>query len=419
MKNLLFVVGVMLFCASFAQEITFDRPDREYRTGENVTVTVKFPEGDKGKYRLVYASNAKTLYAEKGNPVKVTFPVPQRKGVNNVLLQQYQSDGKLRSVGRWQKFWCDGNTIFPAVKAQGDFLKFWNEILKNTRKKGLDPQLMLLPKFSKEGAYKVYKVSLNGPMGRIYGFLNVPEKIQGKAPAKMTVCWAGAGWRQIPCRSDKFIILAMNIHTFDPDNTKEAYETLCAPHRQKYKCRETYMYLGLPERDNMYYIHGIAGNVLALEWLASLPEVDASRIGYFGTSQGGGFGLFLGGLSDKLAMILCDVPAMCDHSAYLENRSTGFPWYSNRVGKTPQIQKALSYIDGASFAPYIKSRIRVLAGEYDEVCYPMNIRAAYNMIPASTDKKFYTQFGGDHSRKKDIYKNLQKEMDDFLTGKQK
>ena len=49
----------------------------------------------------------------------------------------------------------------------------------------------------------------------------------------------------------------------------------------------------------------------------------------------------------------------------------------------------------------------------------MNIRAAYNMIPASTDKKFYTQFGGDHSREKDIYKNLQKEMDDFLTGKQK
>ena len=55
-------------------------------------------------------------------------------------------------------------------------------------------------------------------------------------------------------------------------------------------------------------------------------------------------------------------------------------------GWDPEVAKAVSYYDNASFAKRVKCPINVSTGLYDRTCVPTSVLAVYNSIPETTQK---------------------------------
>lgn len=398
-------------------DFQFNSVERIYHEGDPVKVKIAVKECDgqllrKGCCEVVFRNQRKSFDLTRNNPFffEETLGKQDSPGLAKMIAQLRMKPGaKLISLrdGDLTYFWVEPEKLNPAVRAPADFREFWMKQLDREREKPLDPKLEELSGFSKPGQYKVYKVSFSAPRGRIYGFLSVPDRGKGPYPAEMTVCWAGPGWKTPPYFSDKHVILAMNIHDFDPDIRDTAYPELSkkALLITKYQDGCSYKFLGWPEPEKMYYVHGIVGNVRALEWLAARSDVDAGKIGYFGTSQGGAFGLILAGLSPRFAAVVSDVPALCNLSGYLMGKGfSGWGGFDNAFGKTPETQHMAGYFDAANFAAFIRSPVRVIASERDQTCSPNSVRVTYNRIPAFTDKAFCFQQNGTHTRNKEVFK---------------
>jgi cephalosporin-C deacetylase-like acetyl esterase len=179
------------------------------------------------------------------------------------------------------------------------------------------------------------------------------------------------------------------------------------------------MYIGGPDREKNYYHRAIIGAVRAVRWLAQLPEVDPKHIGYKGISQGGGFGLILGGLLDGTFQgIYCHIPALCDHLGYKLGRASGWPQFvsNSKFKRHPDCQTFLPYYDAVNFARHIHCPVRFTVGLIDGTCCPSSVYAAFNAIP-STDKQIINQPYVKHGISHEIDVDSLKWIEELVTGK--
>ena len=133
--------------------------------------------------------------------------------------------------------------------------------------------------------------------------------------------------------------------------------------------------------------------------------MDAARIGYYGSSQGGAFGLIQTGLTGRFAATVCNVPAMCDHFGVDLGRNAGWPQYRNNFKVTDdkgnvsfdkQADSWIPYYDAVNFARHIQCPIRIIVGFIDSTCSPSSVYAAFNSIP-STDKAIINEIDMTHA----------------------
>jgi prepilin-type processing-associated H-X9-DG protein len=321
----------------------------------------------------------------------------------------------------------DFETYHPLPK---DFKEFWNmgnrfeivppeklpDNLKRERvyKYYTEPQLTPLPRLTNDKV-EGYKVSFQIPSGHIYGFLTIP-KAPGKYPAIVSVPGAGPGATSAPMLED-FVYLVMNVHTYDPDipgkTINDSYKEVNEG--------GMYMYKNIPDREKTYFHHSIIGICQAVRWLSCHDKVDSKRIGYHGSSQGGAFGLILGGIEfnnvSNLCAIVCNVPALCDHLGYKEGRLAGWPQFCRQMNNSPEIEAMALYYDAANFARFIPHHVpvHVIVGLADRTCSPSSVYAAYNQIP-SLDKKIISEVGMGH----EVWPSYHKEiawLKDYLKTK--
>lgn len=123
----------------------------------------------------------------------------------------------------------------------------------------------------------------------------------------------------------------------------------------------------------------------------ALPEVDASRVGVMGASQGGGLSLACAALEPSIKRVVSMYPFMSDYQrvwemdldvdAYAELRD-----YFRRFDPLHLRQEAvftrLGYIDIQFLAPRIRGDVLMYTGLMDTVCPPSTQFAAYNRITA-------------------------------------
>lgn len=133
-----------------------------------------------------------------------------------------------------------------------------------------------------------------------------------------------------------------------------------------------------------------------------MPEVDASRVGVTGGSQGGGLTLACAALEPRLKLAAPVFPFLCDYlrvwemdlavGAYEELRQylrLFDPLHKN----TDEMFRRLGYIDNQFLAPRIKSEVLMLTGLMDTICPPSTQFAAYNKITSKKDVVIYPDFG--------------------------
>jgi cephalosporin-C deacetylase len=146
--------------------------------------------------------------------------------------------------------------------------------------------------------------------------------------------------------------------------------------------RNTYSYRG-------FYVDAVR----AVDFLLGRPEVDPSRIGVTGSSQGGALTIVTSALRPEVACAAAGAPYLCGfmdsarltHSYPYEEINDYLRLHPEREG---QVRATLAYFDGINFAPRIECPIILNIGLQDDVCPPETGYAVFRAI-GSADKKLY------------------------------
>lgn len=139
--------------------------------------------------------------------------------------------------------------------------------------------------------------------------------------------------------------------------------------------RQTYSYRG-------FYIDAAR----AVDFVQTRPEVDQTRIGVHGSSQGGALTITTAALRPDViacgaagAPYLCgfmDAASLTDSYPY-EEMNAYLREYPEREGA---MRETLNYFDGINFAPRITCPMLVYVGLADDVCPPETGYAFYNTL---------------------------------------
>lgn len=134
----------------------------------------------------------------------------------------------------------------------------------------------------------------------------------------------------------------------------------------------------------------------------ALPEVDATRVGAFGGSQGGALTLACAALEPRIRLAAPVFPFLCDYQrvwemdlakgAYLE-LSDYFRRFDPRHEREEDVFTRLGYIDIQHLAPRIRGEVLMFTGLMDAICPPSTQFAAYNKIRAKKKMVIYPDFG--------------------------
>ncbi len=145
---------------------------------------------------------------------------------------------------------------------------------------------------------------------------------------------------------------------------------------------------------NSYSYRGFYADALrAIDFLLEQVEVDQTRIGVTGSSQGGALTIVTAALRPEVACAAAGAPYLCGfmdsarltHSYPYEEINEYLRLHPERED---QVRRTLEYFDGINFAPRITCPIVVNIGLQDDVCPPETGFAVFRAI-GSTDKTLY------------------------------
>ena len=133
-----------------------------------------------------------------------------------------------------------------------------------------------------------------------------------------------------------------------------------------------------------------------------MPEVDETRVGATGGSQGGGLTLACAALESRIKRAAPIFPFLTDYqrvweidqdvNAYQELRDW-FRRFDPRHEREQEVFTRLGYIDVQHLANRIQGEVLMAVGLMDEICPPSTQFAAYNKITAPKSLVVYPDYG--------------------------
>lgn len=270
-----------------------------------------------------------------------------------------------------------------------DFDAFWDDVLRQAAAIPLEPEVVPDPLRTSEDieVFQVFYTSLEHV--RIAAWYCRPARRAERTPA----------------------ILLLPGYQSDPPIPKEwarqGYSALSVAPRGKLRShrqfnpgypnllthnivdRHTYAYRG-------FYVDTWRG----IDFLLSRPEVDRSRIGVTGSSQGGGLTITTAAMRPEVRAAAAGAPYLCGFMDAIELTHT-YPYeeINDYLRLHPEsrarVEETVAYFDGINFADKISCPIIMNIGLQDNVCPPETGYALFNKIRA-TDKRLYTYDGHGH-----------------------
>lgn len=156
-----------------------------------------------------------------------------------------------------------------------------------------------------------------------------------------------------------------------------------------------------PDPDKLYYRNVYLDTAQMARIVMAMDEVDETRVGALGGSQGGGLTLACAALTPKLNRAAPRCPFLCDYrrvyemdldvDAYAELREY-FRHSDPQHRREGEIFEKLGYIDNQHLAPRIRAEVKMFTGLMDTICPPSSQFAAYNKIPGKKSVELYPDF---------------------------
>jgi cephalosporin-C deacetylase len=281
--------------------------------------------------------------------------------------------------------------LHVAVKGPEDFDRYWSEVMDELGRAPLAPSLELVPQRSTDAVdvYDLHYTSLDNL--RIAGWYCAPTAKRASPPYPGLILSPGYISEPLVPKS-----LA-----------KQGYAVVsCAP-RGKLRSNTSFNpgYPGLLVRDivdrDTYGYRGFYMDACrAMDFLVGRPEVDTTRIGVHGGSQGGALSLVLAALRPgPVACCAVGAPFLCGiwdatrltHSYPYEEINE---FLRAHPGLRPEVEKTVSYYDVINFAPMIRCPTLVHIGLADDVCPPETGLALHASL--SCPKQLLTMEGCAH-----------------------
>jgi cephalosporin-C deacetylase len=138
----------------------------------------------------------------------------------------------------------------------------------------------------------------------------------------------------------------------------------------------------------------------------SFPEINPSRLGVLGASQGGGLALACAALEPRISRVASVVPFFCDFRRAWEIDVGELPTelgyqelkgYFRRFDPTHQRESAifdrLGYIDLKNLSERIRASVLWTTSLLDTTCPPSTQFAAFNRISTPKEMRIYPDFG--------------------------
>ena len=253
------------------------------------------------------------------------------------------------------------------VSRPDDFERYWSDLLAEVGGVPLEPSLEYDPMRSTDDAevYDIRYTSLDRV--RISGWYTRPREASVAPP------YPG--------------LLLVPGYISDPVIPKEwarqGYAALAVAPRGKVRSRSQVdaRYPGLlvensVDRSTYGYRAFFVDACRAVDLLIGRPEVDRSRVGVHGSSQGGALTVVLAALRrDAIACGAAGAPYLCGYlDAARLTRSYPYHEITEHLRRHPEqraeIEETLPYFDVINFAPLIEAPMLVYIGLEDDVCPP-------------------------------------------------
>jgi len=156
------------------------------------------------------------------------------------------------------------------------------------------------------------------------------------------------------------------------------------------------------EPDNLLFRHVFLDCAQLAGIAMSMPEVDETRVGATGWSQGGALTIACAALEPRIKLLAPVYPFLSDYrrvwemdlakDAYAELRSY-FRYFDPRHEREEEIFTKLGYIDIQHLADRIQGEVMMGVGLMDTICPPSTQYAAYNKIKSKKSTIIYPDFG--------------------------
>ena len=222
-----------------------------------------------------------------------------------------------------------------------------------------------------------------------------------------------AAWYAVPrVRSGRLpgLLFVPGYHSDPPIPTHWArlgYATLSVAPRGKLRSNRQFnpgypglLTYGIVDRNAYSYRGFYLDAWRGIDYLLGAEEVDSSRIGVTGSSQGGGLTITTSAMRPEVTVAAAGAPYLCGYMDAIDLTHT-YPYQEINdylrlhPGSRDDVEETLAYFDGISFADRIGCPIILNIGLQDNVCPPETGFALFNSI-GSTDKKLYTYDGHGH-----------------------
>lgn len=268
------------------------------------------------------------------------------------------------------------------TRRPADFDRFWDDILAQAARIPLNPQCEAIPLRSTDEVetFEVTYDSLDGV--RIACWYCRPRHARGKLPALIHV----PGYVSEPLLPKVSALKGYAALSVAPRGKLRSNRQFNPGYpgllTHNITDRQTYTYRG-------FYVDALR----AVDFLLSRPEIDASRIGVAGSSQGGALTLVTAALRPEITCASAGAPYLCGFmDAARLTHAYPYEEINDYLRLHPEreslVRETLEYFDGINFASKITCPIIVNIGLQDNVCPPETGFAMFREI-RSENKRLY------------------------------
>jgi len=282
-----------------------------------------------------------------------------------------------------------------------DFESYWDTALAEMQ--ALDPQIELIPAEFQVDYAECYHLYFTGVGGaRIYAKFIKPKGITKPGPALLMFHGysmnSGDWLDKLPYVAAGFIVAALDCR--GQGGKSEDVGGV------KGWTLNGHFVRGLDnDPKNLLYRAIFLDTAQLAKIVMEMPEVDETRLGATGGSQGGGLTLACTALEPRIKRSAPVYPFLSDYQrvwdidqdvdAYDELRAW-FRRFDPRHERETEIFTQLGYVDIQHLAPRIRGEVLMGVGLMDTICPPSTQFAAYNKITAPKSLLVYPDYGHEH-----------------------
>ena len=279
-----------------------------------------------------------------------------------------------------------------SVERPPDFDDFWAAILAEAAAIPLNPSLLHLPHRSTP-TVDVYEIGYDSLDGlRIAGWYCLPNEAHLSPPYPALLLMPGY----------------ISEPTLPKAWARLGYAAVGVAPRGKLRSNARYNpgYPGLlvdniVDRNTYAYRGFYIDACRAVDFVQSRPEVDASRIGVHGGSQGGALTITTAALRPEA--ITCGAPGAPYLCGIMDAASLTHSWPYEEINdylrrypeRQEQVRQTVAYFDGINFAPRITCPMLINIGLGDDVCPPETGYALVAAMPGPTELHAYADCAHD------------------------